>query len=280
MDDEQFIAAMRPAHLRLIEALNEIPDRVIACSGGIDSMLLATIAHELDPDATFVAHAVTAAVPSDATARVVRFGAERNWNLELVQSGEFDDERYLSNPVDRCYFCKTNLYETLNLLVTQRGVSGQTVVLSGANTDDLSDYRPGLVAADENRVRHPYVEAGVSKSEIRAIARDLELDIAELPASPCLASRLYTGTRVEVAKLRAVELGEATLRELTGLAVVRCRIRGDEVLVEVPSQDRALITAEVLSTLGEVMQGVVSTLLDPVVDPRPYRAGQAVLKVH
>jgi len=270
---------MTTAHRRLTDCLAKIPERIIACSGGIDSMLLATVAHELDPSRTVVAHAVTAAVPSDATARVMRFASEREWNLQLVQSGEFDDERYLSNPVDRCYFCKTNLYDALDLLVAQSEGTGSAVVLSGANTDDLSDYRPGLVAADEHQVRHPYVEADIAKSDIRAMARDLELDIAELPASPCLASRLYTGTRVESAKLRAVELGEATLRETAGLSVVRCRIRGDEVLVEVPAEDRERVTPAVLAMVSEVMQGVVPSLSAPVIDTRPYRAGQAVLQV-
>ena len=267
------------AFRRLRESLSEIPNRIIACSGGIDSLLLATVAHELDPDHTVVAHSVTPAVPSDATARVVQFGSDRLWNLQLVQSNEFEDERYLSNPVDRCYFCKTNLYETLDALVQEFDGAGEAVVLSGANTDDLSDYRPGLIAADEHQVRHPYVEAKIAKSDIRAMARDLGLDIAELPASPCLASRLYTGTPVESDKLRAIELGEATLRATAGVPVVRCRIRGDEVLVEVPPTDRERVTPAILATVTDLMQGVVPTLLPAELDSRPYRAGQAILQV-
>lgn len=262
---------------RLRAQLSLVPARVIACSGGIDSMTLATVAHELAPATTVIAHAVTAAVPTEATSRVMRFSADRNWNLELVESGEFDDERYLSNPVDRCYYCKTNLYQALEPVVAHMA-SHEAVVLSGANLDDLSDYRPGLIAADEHGVRHPFVEAEVTKAEIRAIARELDLDIAELPASPCLASRLYTGTRVDAGKLRAIELGEATLHALTGVDVVRCRIRGDRVTIEVPTDERALVTADVLAGIGRVMTSVVPSLEAPVLDDRPYRAGQAVLR--
>lgn len=241
-------------------------------------MVLAVVAHRAEPTRTVVAHTVTAAVPAEATARVVHYASVEGWRLELVRSNEFDDERYLANPVDRCYFCKTNLYDALDDIAGDRSVEGP-VVLSGANTDDLGEYRPGLRAAAEHNVRHPYLEAEIAKADIRAIARELGLDVAELPASPCLASRLYTGTRVSAERLRAVEVGEATVRQLAGLATVRCRIREDDVLVEVPEADRILITAEVLRAAGRAMQAVLPTLRDPELDGRPYRAGQAILQV-
>src|SRR5690606_35929111 len=134
-----------------------------------------------------------------------------------VTTGEFQSEDYLSNPSNRCYHCKSNLYSSLEQLAGT--VSGGTTLLSGANLDDLGEYRPGLMAAAEKQVRHPFIEAGIDKAMIRAIARHLKLPFAELPASPCLASRLYTGTRVTPARLRAVEVSEMLVRENAGIAV-------------------------------------------------------------
>jgi len=268
-----------PALSRLAEVLAGISPRVIACSGGVDSLLLATVAHRESPATTTIAHTVTPAVPAQATARVVRYAQSQGWQLELIRSSEFDDERYLSNPVDRCYWCKHHLYDAIAELVTW-AADGGPVVLSGANTDDLGEYRPGLKAAEEFAVRHPYLEAGLAKDDVRGIARHLGVDAAELPSSPCLASRLYTGTRVSADRLRAVELGEAAVTELTGVAVVRCRIREERVLVEVQEADRGLVTAAVLAEVGRVMHVAAPDLADPVLDPRAYKSGRSFLTVN
>ncbi len=244
----------------------------VACSGGVDSLLLATVAHRVEPT-TRIVHTVTAAVPADATARVRARAGEAGWRLELVRSSEFDDERYLSNPTDRCYHCKTHLYDAIDGLVAAGAVRGATVV-SGANLDDLGEYRPGLVAAEEHDVRHPYVELGITKARLRAVARLLGSDDAELPASPCLASRLYTGTRVTEERLRAVEAGEAVIRS-AGMPVVRCRIRGDEALVEVPSDDRHRIDDELLAAVAEAMRAAEPTLRSITLDDAAYRPGRA-----
>lgn len=267
------------AALRRLEAqLAQTPTRVVACSGGVDSVLLATVAHRAGPAATVVAHTVTPAVPGDGTARVRALAAEHGWNLQIVRSREFDDERYLSNPTDRCYFCKSNLYDAVGDLRGHDGLDEAATILSGANTDDLGEYRPGLDAAGERGVRHPYLEAAIGKSEIRAIARLLGLGVADLAASPCLASRLYTGTRVTAARLGAIEAGEALLRDRLGLAVVRCRVRGNDVLIEVPDDERHLVTAEhqqaVLSTMAVIEPSLVSTELDH----DGYRPGRAIVR--
>lgn len=251
--------------------LASIAARTVACSGGVDSMLLATVAHRAEPAATLVAHDVTPAVPSAATARVVAHAFHQGWTLQLVRSGEFEDEAYLSNPVNRCFHCKHHLYQTLARL----GGDGERTLLSGANLDDLGEYRPGLDAAARRGVRHPFIEAGMGKAEIRRTARALNLDFAELPASPCLASRLYTGTRVTVARLKAVEIGEELLRALTSVAVVRCRIRGDAVLVEVPAGDRHRVGSEALGRVESAMRAVEPSLTGVTLDDAPYRPGRA-----
>ena len=220
-------AAARDRLTRLARVIDDNLPRVIACSGGIDSMLLATVAHRQAPGATTVAHAVSPAVPAEATTRVRSWGQREGWQVEIVSSGEFDNEDYLRNPVNRCYYCKSRLYDSLDRIAGVIG--GRPTLMSGANTDDLGEYRPGLIAAREHAVRHPYVEADIDKAAIRAIARKLSLPFAALPASPCLASRLYTGTRVTAQRLRAVEESEGAIREATGIEVVRCRIREDQM---------------------------------------------------
>jgi len=186
---------------RLDAVLEKLAPRIIACSGGIDSLLLATIAFRSAPGETRIAHAISPAVPQEATQRVCDWAAHEGWQVEWVQSGEFEDERYLSNPVNRCYYCKSNLYHSLQQLNQLQ--TGGAVMMSGANLDDLGEYRPGLIAAEENSVHHPYIEAEIDKASIRAIARQLALPFSEIPASPCLASRLYTDTRVTSDRLAA-----------------------------------------------------------------------------
>lgn len=259
---------------RLRAVLDDLPRRVIACSGGVDSLLLAHRAHAHAPNATVVAHAVTPAVPPRATARVAAAATTHGWDLRLVTSGEFDDERYVNNPADRCYFCKTNLYEVLDDVAA---VAGGATVLSGANLDDLGEYRPGLRAAAEHDVRHPWVEADVTKADLRGLAAALGLPWADLPAAPCLASRLYTGTTVTPRRLRAVDVGEELVRARTGIAVVRCRLDEDTVRVEVRDADRHLITADLLDDLAGHMRAIEPTIDRVLLDEDAYAPGRSFL---
>lgn len=254
--------------------LSGVPSRTIACSGGVDSMLLSTVAHRHDPAGTLIVHDVTPAVSPAATARVVAHADAEGWRLRLIRSPEFDDERYLSNPRNRCYLCKTHLYDTMAAVADVAGTAG-SVLLSGANIDDLGEYRPGLRAAEEHGVRHPYVELGIDKADIRMLARQLGLGFADLAASPCLASRLYTGTRVTPALLRAVDVGEELLRAHTRIDVVRCRVERTVVRVEVQAQDRPLVDGELLKTVLATMRTIAPTLTSIVLDARDYRPGRA-----
>lgn len=201
----------------LHDALTAPASLTVALSGGIDSLTLsAAAAHVRGADGVTLCHAVSPAVPAAATQRVHDFAAARGLTLKLVQSGEFDDPSYRANPVNRCYFCKVNLYGTLSAM--------GDVVAAGTNTDDLSDYRPGLIAADEHNVIHPFVTAGMAKADVRALARVLGLgDLAELPAAPCLASRIQTGLRVEPDELATIDRVETLLRGELGNITLRCR---------------------------------------------------------
>ena len=260
---------------RLREVLAAHPRRIVACSGGVDSLLLADVASEA-PGTTVVAHSVTPAVPRAATDRVRRVAAALGWRLQLVESAEFSDDRYLHNPVDRCFFCKTNLYTELDRVAAGLDVpEGDWTLLSGANTDDLGEYRPGLLAAERHAVRHPYVEAGIGKAGIRALAAARGRDWHDLPAAPCLASRLYTGTPVTPGLVRAVEAGEATATGLTGVRVLRTRVRGSDVLVEVGTDDRAEVGATVLDAVLAAMREHAPGLISIALDPRPYAPGRS-----
>ncbi|MCK9543829.1 MAG: ATP-dependent sacrificial sulfur transferase LarE [Novosphingobium sp.] len=258
---------------RIESVLAEIGAAVVACSGGIDSTLLAFVAHRRAPGQVIVAHAVSPAVPAEGTGRVRALAEVEGWNLRIVRSGEFADESYLANPVNRCYFCKSNLYASLDAVSGE--LDGEGTILSGANVDDLGEYRPGLIAAGEKGVRHPWVEAGFGKAEIRALARELGLPFAELPASPCLASRLYTGTRVTAERLRAVHECEALVKARTGLEVVRCRVREDAMLLEVPDTGRERIGHALLAELAALARAIEPGIRTVALDAGAYRPGRA-----
>jgi len=260
---------------RLAAVLAEIGPAVIAVSGGVDSMTLAVAGHRLRPDDLAMAHAVSPAVPPQATARVVAHAGREGWRLHMVDAGEFADPAYLANPVDRCFHCKTNLYR---IIVAAH--AGRTV-LSGTNHDDLGDYRPGLQAAAEHGVRHPFVEAAIDKAGVRALARHLGLDdLAELPAAPCLSSRVETGLPVVPAQLTLVNDVEQYLSERLRPRTVRCRIRAAGVVVELDegalanldTPDRERLCADVSARCA------AAGLDDRPVSLEPYRMGSAFLK--
>lgn len=250
----------------------------IACSGGIDSLLLAHIASARFGKRVRVVHAVSAAVPPEATSRVLEQGRLHGWQVETVRTGEFDDEFYLANPVDRCFHCKSHLYSLLNKLAVCAVNTGGCIV-SGANQDDLGEYRPGLRAAAAHGVKHPYIELGFGKSAIRAMASALGLPYAKLPASPCLASRLYTGTRVTPERLSFVHRAEMFVRERTGCDVVRCRIDKSTMRVELPAGQRCLVGEAELAALRVLAATHLPELATVVLDASPYAPGRAFVMI-
>ena len=259
----------------LERVLDDIGRVAVAVSGGVDSMTLAVVAHRARGDASTMVHAVSAAVPADATGRVERYARREGWRLERIDAGELRDARYVANPVNRCYFCKTNLYSTIAPLAG----AGATIV-SGTNTDDLGDFRPGLVAASEHAVRHPYVECGIGKSAVRAIAAGLGLhDLAELPAAPCLSSRVETGIVIDPQVLKAVDACERLVRGATGATTVRCRVRRDAVVVELDDAALAALDASRRAGLrGEVEERMSAAGVSRTIRFEPYRMGSAFLR--
>ena len=250
----------------------------VAASGGVDSMTLAVVAHRVD-SRTEVFHAVSPAVPDQATARVERYAEQEGWKLRIVDAGEVEDPDYVANPANRCYYCKTHLYDTLT------GKTSLTVA-SGTNMDDLGDYRPGLIAAQEHNVVHPYVEADINKEELRAIARTLKLyDLHDLPAAPCLSSRVTTGIAINVDMLPVINKTEQalwrSLQMYLPLKGVRCRVRPEEISVQVETS----AALDPQSDYGDEARNIVNRIFSAhgfsdylkTVSIEPYQRGSAFL---
>lgn len=217
------------AAAQIASIINRWSDTAVACSGGIDSLVLSAAVHHQASrsGASYtIFHAVSAAVPGGATERVEKCARQFSWNLRLIEAHEIEDGRYRSNPTDRCFYCKSALYATIAGLS-----SGQ--IFSGANVDDLSDYRPGLKAASEHGVQHPLLLAGIDKKMIRQLAVFYGLpELKDLPASPCLASRVETGIEIEEDDLRAIDRVEQMITSRYDVRTVRCRLRAHTVNIE------------------------------------------------
>jgi uncharacterized protein len=205
---------------------------LIAYSGGVDSTLVAKIAFDVLGDRAL---AVTAESPSllpeeleDARIQAATIGIAH----ELVQTREMDNPNYTANPINRCYFCKSELHDTLKPLALQRGYP---YVVDGVNADDLKDYRPGIQAAKERGARSPLAEVGVTKAEVRQLSQQLGLPWWDKPAQPCLSSRFPYGEEITVAKLQRVGRAEIYLRKL-GFSNLRVRSAGDTARIELPPE--------------------------------------------
>ncbi|WP_208099054.1 ATP-dependent sacrificial sulfur transferase LarE [Nostoc sp. 106C] len=247
----------------------EMEQALIAYSGGVDSTLVAKIAYDVLGDRAL---AVTAVSPSllpeeleDAKIQAATIGIKH----KIVQTNEMDNPNYTSNPVNRCYFCKSELHDTLKPLARNLGYP---YVVDGVNADDLHDYRPGIQAAKERGARSPLAEVGVTKLEVRQLSQQLSLPWWDKPAQPCLSSRFPYGEEITVTKLQRVGRAEIYLRKL-GLKNLRVRSEGDTARIELPLEQ---IKEFVLTT---DLQQVVSAFQEfgfiyVTLDLEGYRSGK------
>lgn len=220
---------------RLQEILRGMGRVLIAFSGGVDSSFLLRVAvDELGDDVV----ALTTRSPTevgDDFALAVALAEELGVRHEVVDADELEIPGYAANPVNRCYFCKSNLFEVCRREAPRLRVD---CIADGANLDDLGDYRPGLEAAGEHAVRHPLVEAELGKAEIRALSRHFGLPTWDKPSSPCLSSRFPYGTPITREGLGKVAAGEKLLREL-GFRECRLRFHDKVARIEVPVAELA-----------------------------------------
>ena len=215
---------------------------VVACSGGVDSCLLAVVAHqELGPSALVVT-AVSPAVPAEEVAQVEALAAEHGFRWRAVTTEELARPGYVANAGDRCYHCRSELFDVLAPVAAAEGAgaggagTAAVAIAVGTIVDDLSDHRPGQRAAAERGIRTPLADAGFTKADVRAAARQLGLPVWDKPAAACLASRIPYGTPVTLGTLDRVGRAEAAVRAL-GFTDLRVRHYGDLARLEVPLAD-------------------------------------------
>jgi len=252
---------------RLGEILRGLGRVLIAYSGGVDSALLLAESHRVLGDRACGVIARSPSLPEGELTQALDLARERGIPVRVILTEEMERAEYRANRPDRCYHCKTELFEKLEALAT---AEGWDAIAYGAVTDDLGDVRPGMTAAERHHVRAPLLEAGLSKVEIRMLARRLGLGVWDKPQSACLASRIPHGSVVTVEKLSQVERGEAALRERLGLRVVRLRHEGLRARVEVaPADIPRLLQPEQKETVLAIVQGLGFAELE--IDPRGYR---------
>ncbi len=243
--------------------------RVLVCfSGGVDSSFLLRVAHDILGREAVALTTVSPTNPEEDTMEAAALAAELGVEHVVVKVNELEIPYYRENPVNRCYFCKSNLYEIAAVEAERRRLEW---IIDGVNADDLGDYRPGLKAAAERTIRHPLAEVALSKAEIRGLSRALGLRTFDRPASPCLSSRFPYGTAITLEGLERVAHGERWLRS-QGFRECRVRYYGDRARVEVPRDEVGRLAAEPLrSELAASFRKI--GFRDVEVDPRGFRSG-------
>ena len=213
--------------------LGGLKGAVTAFSGGVDSSLVAYLAHDVLGGRALAVTSGSASLTRDDLALTRQLASQWGMAHRVIQTRETENPDYLANPVNRCYFCKSTLYADLAAIARE---VGHGTVLNGTNRDDWSDYRPGLQAAREQNVLAPLSDCGFGKPDIRALASHLGLDNAEKPQAACLASRVPYGFSISIPMLKQIEKAEKALKEL-GFGQLRVRHHDDVARIEVPPED-------------------------------------------
>jgi uncharacterized protein len=253
-------------HLKAL--LHDMQSAVLAFSGGVDSSLLLRAASEVMGNRLLAVTAVSETYPAGELSAAVEFARSLDVRHRVLHTGELDAESFVRNTPDRCYHCKKELFEKLRQIAGSEGIS---TVIEGSNTDDLRDYRPGRKAAQEFFVRSPLVEAGISKEEVRELARTLNLSVWDKPSLACLSSRIPYGTRITPEILETIQSAEDQLRVL-GFRQVRVRHHGETARIEISRSDFGrLLNDETVVEVVSALKGLGYTYV--CLDLDGYRTG-------
>lgn len=236
---------------QLLDVLRSFESCLVAFSGGVDSATVAKAARLALADRAVAVTGRSGSLAEGELDHAKAIARAIGIRHEIIDTGEFNDPKYLRNDARRCYYCKTELYTQLEPIAARLGLA---VIVNGANCDDLGDYRPGITAAAEHCIRSPLIECGIGKAEVRELAAAWDLPVWNKPASPCLSSRVAYGEEVTPERLAMIDSAEQYLRGL-GLHTVRVRYhRGDLARLEVPLEAIAHLAQT------DVRAGIVDSL--------------------
>ena len=252
---------------RMKASLTALDGALVAFSAGVDSTFVLAVAHEVLGDRVLALTAHSPSVPQSERAEARDLARQLGVRHVEVESREMDDPRYVANPVDRCFYCKSELYRLCEETASREKLSA---VLDGFNADDRRDFRPGHRAAEDHRVRSPLAEAGLTKLEVRAWSETYRLSTWDKPQMACLASRLPYGTAVTAERLSQVERAESALRAL-GLRVFRVRYHGDIGRIEVAAEEMDAAFSR-RSDLAAAVRAAGFKMA--VLDLEPFRSGR------
>jgi len=260
---------LREKKVRILEELKSYGSVLVAFSGGIDSTLVAYLARAALGEKALAVTADSPSIPVAELQDAKRLANEIGIRHLIIKTNELEDPNYLANPANRCYFCKKELARKLTELAEELG---DYTVIDGTNAEDLKGHRPGATALSERNVRRPLAEGGLTKAEVRTLAKHLGLSNYDKPSMPCLSSRVAYGEVITPERLLKIEQAENLIRSLTGVKELRVRDHGSDARIEVgPNERRLFFDEKLLDNIANALRELGFTHV--ALDMNGYRSG-------